>query len=925
MKTTLRAGAVLIALSCSGLAVAQESNEVAVHISTAKLKETRGELAGAEQELRLALDKATPAERSAVVNALATLLVRQGRHNDARALTGAQSPQQGSGEDPIQRLITILDSAGGTNETVKDAARQLDTLGTLAVPHLVAALPKLGPFGTLNVLDRLVRYNDPRITTALTSLLDTADPAVVVTIATRVKDMPRAVAVPLAQHIAQAKVEPKVQINALAVLLRYEAAAASTRELAQRLAADTSGESQARLIPTLRGSQEAWVADVFTALMQHASADVRADATLQWILTKKDLTEQQALTAIEALPPEHRLRMIGELRGLHADWVKVGLLMLRTVRQEGTAMDPQALVEEWQWWRMPDESAPEILALGFAPEYAVQGARVVLGAVEKLVARGWALPQSLDARVAQLAAIYSDGWSMLANAVPPDAEDRALTVWQTATDRYSFVRSAVRAERPWHRVVARQLLQTPRSDHVEASFLQRDWTGAPAEAVAALAELAQRWPQNPAGGRLQWHDALVGAFRRHENLPPLVILPLVAAGDTSAWQALVARDANAALEQARGAARLHQHQVSDLASLLSRHGRPTDVPLALRVFELAESLNWGDYSQFVAFFAEQGAGNLDVIRLGRWPIPFGPGQTARMEIAEQAVAGARVHDLGELLQLAPFLDCYTDLMKALAPQIRAEHSATLIAAIDALLARSAAPVKLGDSIPRGIADSIILPHLCTLAGNTSDPAVLPVLQKVLELPGTESGICTTAATAALGVAGASRQKLVLEMLASPKPEVVRVALATAGPRLDAALRDAMRDAVLRLGAALDQVEPFFAKLDLEDRVALGLAVLESERFAKFTPDLSTAALKAVGLRKDVRYLPQLVKGSAHPHPQVRIQAASAIGNTFAREAGAPLIEMLRDDDPNVRSAAQNALTEIANYLDARAQWEQRFK
>jgi HEAT repeat protein len=135
----------------------------------------------------------------------------------------------------------------------------------------------------------------------------------------------------------------------------------------------------------------------------------------------------------------------------------------------------------------------------------------------------------------------------------------------------------------------------------------------------------------------------------------------------------------------------------------------------------------------------------------------------------------------------------------------------------------------------------------------------------------------------------------------------------------------MRDAVLRLGGTLDQVEPYFAKLDLDDRVALGLAVLESERFAKFTPDLSTAALKAVGLRKDVRYLPQLVKGTSHPVWQVRIQAASSIGNTFAREAGAPLIEMLRDDDPNVRDAAQNALNQIANYLDARAQWEQRFK
>jgi HEAT repeat protein len=89
--------------------------------------------------------------------------------------------------------------------------------------------------------------------------------------------------------------------------------------------------------------------------------------------------------------------------------------------------------------------------------------------------------------------------------------------------------------------------------------------------------------------------------------------------------------------------------------------------------------------------------------------------------------------------------------------------------------------------------------------------------------------------------------------------------------------------------------------------------------------LCIAALRTVGLRKDVRYLPQLVKGASHTNANVRVQAAQAIGNTFAREAGPHLIEMLRDDSPEVRKAAQDALDQIANYLDARAKWEQRFK
>jgi hypothetical protein len=935
MKTILRVGAFLTALSCFGAAMAQETNEVAAHISAAKLHETRGELARAEQELRTALEKAPVAERDLVANALATLLVRQGRNNEAAALTGKLPPGQGTVEDPIQRLIAVLDSGAVSNDAVKDAAAQLDSLGALVVPHLLAALPRLGPFGTNNVLDRLVNYDDPRITAALANLIDTADAAVAAAIGARVQDMPRSVALPLAQRIAQAKLEPKMQANALAVLLAHDAAAASTRQLAQRLAADPSGESQASLIETLDKAQEPWVVDVFAALMQHASAEVRAHATFRWIRAKKDVTEQQALTAIEALPPASIVWVSDSVGSLHPDWVKVGLLLLRKIRQGAPSnVNPQVLLQRWEWWRMPDESGPELLAARFVdrPQHEPLGPKAILAAVGELVARGWVLPPSLDGRLAEVATAYTNapsydnGWKLLANALPADAEDRAIAVWEKASDRRSFVQFAIAAERPWHRLVAKHLLQATRSNQVEPWLLQRDWTGAPPEAVAALADLATRWPESPSGGQLQWHPALVGVFQRNGILPSSVILPLVAAGNRDAWQALLVRDPQAALDQARGAARLHAHQVGDLAALLSRHGRSTDVPLALRAFEMAESLNWGEFSQFIAFFADQAAGHLDVIRLACAPVPIGPGQSARLHVACKAAKGARVQDLGELLALAPALqgDCCDALMESLAPQVRSEHAASLIAAIEAVLTGPIGPMQ-DNVLERPIDASRLLARLCILAGNTDNAAALPVLKRVLALADAGAFVLTTASDAALRVAGASRPKLVLEMLASPKVAVVRAALGTADERIDAEFRDRMRDAVLRVGETLENVEPFFAKLGTDDRVALGVAVLESERFAKFTPALCGAALGAVGLRKDVRYLPQLVKGASHPDRSVRIQAANALGNTFSREAGSHLIEMLRDDSPSVRQAAQAALDQIANYLDARAKWEERFK
>ena len=924
MKTSLRAGAFLTVLSCLGSAVAQEAN-VTARLSAAKLLESRGEFARAEQELREALEQAPAAERALVANAIAALLSRQGRNDEAAALTGAVP--QGKGEDPIQRLIAVLDSGSTRSEAVVDAAAQLDSLGSLVVPHLLAALPKMGPFGISNTLDRLARFSDPRITAALATLIDSSDVLIASTVANDLPNMRRPVALPLAERIAQAKVEPKVQLGALRALLQYDGA--GTQQLAQRLAADPSGESQTALIQSLAKAEQPWVVDVLEALMKHASAEVRASATLEWIRDKKGLTEQQALAAIEALPPAHIVSVTLELGNLHRDWVRVGLLLLRTVQQTGPWNSAQDLLGSWEWWRLPDESARALLALEFKdrPQHAPTGAQMVVTALEELVARGWVLPADLDARVAQLAATYTVAWRLLANGLPANAEDRALAVWEAAADRRNFALCVRVAERPWHRLFARQLLLTTRSGQVDSSLLQRDWTGAPPEAVAALAELGARWPDDPSGGQLQWHGALIAAFQRNANLPCSVIVPLVVAGNLDAWQALVLRDPQAALEQARSAKTLHPHQAGDLAQLL-RRGRRADVPLALRLLDLGESNNWGDYTAIMAFFAEQAAGHLDAIRLGCAPVPNGPAQTARLNIAGRAARGARVQDLGALLALAPALhtDCCIALLNALLPQLRAEHAAPLIAAIEALLDEPIKEVE-GNPLERPISGYPLLSRLCELTGRTGNEAALPVLQRILadKPEGRWQPFVKAAAIAALHVAGASRDKLVLEMLASPNVAVVRAALYTSGPRISAEFRNGMREAVLRVGDALDNADSLFRQLDVEDRVALAVAVLESERFAKFTRDLCSAALSAVGLRKDVRYLPQLVKGASHPDAYVRGEAAKAIGNTFAREAGPHLIEMLRDDSTEVRKAAEDALNQIATYLDTRKNWEDRFK
>jgi HEAT repeat protein len=101
--------------------------------------------------------------------------------------------------------------------------------------------------------------------------------------------------------------------------------------------------------------------------------------------------------------------------------------------------------------------------------------------------------------------------------------------------------------------------------------------------------------------------------------------------------------------------------------------------------------------------------------------------------------------------------------------------------------------------------------------------------------------------------------------------------------------------------------------------------LASERFPQFRGELAGSAVRILGGLKDPGRIAQFVGAARHRVVEVRVEAAYALGNTFAREAAPQLIEMLKDEQPTVRKTAQTALDELANYLDAKAKWEARLK
>jgi HEAT repeat protein len=429
---------------------------------------------------------------------------------------------------------------------------------------------------------------------------------------------------------------------------------------------------------------------------------------------------------------------------------------------------------------------------------------------------------------------------------------------------------------------------------------------------------------------LQWHSAFVNAYERCPNLPVVGLLPLLgrrgSAASAAAWT-VVTRDPAAALAYARGVTTVPAGIAWSLLELIPEHGNAGDVSLALRALEALRFEGLSDPSRLVAFLGRHGAGNLEVVAMARMPMPTTGNRIVWLRIAMQAARGARVQDLAALLDLLPRLheNCAGELCRALEPQLTAEHAGLLARAIEALLAEPLR-VAINDAWTEPVTSANVLAWLMSSLGKVGDAAAAPVLQRVITHPGLYASLVTDAARASLQIAGAGRRALLLQMLQSPKLPVACAALDAPELRTDADLRAAARAAVLRLGEQqlLHHVDPFGA-LDEPDRLALATAILESERFPRLDGDLCCSALHLLGARKDPSLVPTLLRGAAHRVSAVRVAVAQQLGMTFAREAAAPLIEMLKDDQDEVRKEAQQALDQIANYLDARAKWEARLK
>ena len=884
---------------------AQETPTPATRIAAAKLLETSGDLQQALVELEQALAGASEADRTAIQQQQARLRQRMGR----ASVDSAQGPVNA---DPLQRQIHVLNTASRRDPGVAEAMADLESLGALAVPALVAALPKLGPYGLGNALSVLRSSSDVRVVPALQSLLRDSDPAVVLAVAQELPSLRREVALPVATVLATQELAADTMFAVFEAMRRHAPADAATLDLATRLAAQPG--LQQRLFDAV-GREVGAAADAVRTALMKAAGPLQAPATVAWIARHPERSEADVLALIMALVPAQRPAAARSALQRNPDWLEVGRIALAGIVEHDESVR-EAWFVDGAWQRRPDEVARVLLALPLRPgSQAAQGAASVCAG---LVENGWqpAAQQHEDLERLMLWGYGNDVTRAFVRSIPAAAEDRALATWQRLDPprRVTFVVTAVELERPWHRLVAQQLAACDRSTEVPNKLLLRDWTGAPAEAVAALVALVERFPAGQDGRELPWHSAVSEAYLRCMDLPAAFVLPLVRRGSAREFAALAHRHPAEALAYARATPTLTLRPENGLDRLIRDHGTAADVPLAVRL--VLGTLGATSYPLIEEFLRRCGRGRVEVVGLARASDRLDvvrPDSLTRVALA--AAAGLSIADLAQVVEILPGLDDNVRyaVTEAIRPQVRAEHAAQLAAALRAQCTMSAPDVHAVEVFADWLAAA-------------RNPACLPVLRQLLTADERLADLVDPIAATMLAAAGDERRAVVDELLASPLPSVVAVVVAQADVRADATLRSKVTDAVLRVGAEARFDDALFAGVAPEHAAALAAAVLGDARLHTFSEGLCNAALKAARrTRPGGDLVALLARCTAHPEADVRACAAQELGNLFQREAAPHLLELLKDEHPNVRKHAETSLAQLANYLDARKDWEQRLK
>lgn len=931
-------GAALAAWSSFGAVAAQSSEpvNVAASIATAKLAEARGEFVSAQATLQAALERAKPAERQRVEAELQRLRRALGQQPAA----DVQGQQPG---DPVARQIAILEQGTTQNERVGAAYRELDLLGPLVDEQLIAALPKAGMFGLRNLLNLLEDSEHPDLPRALGQLLDGDDPAVAAVLADKIAGLNRefrseAVKV-LALRLSGEAYPVRMRARMLDAMLRtdveHERILAVTSQLVEQPAARSA---VAEFAIERRQQTELTRSILHQLIAVDDEAGQKARAAL--LTSAADLDEATALQRLEAIEPDLRSRTARVLAQEHPDWVRVAALGI------SESMGSTEWLNAVEWWREPEVAMRALLRVPIDRDEGQAWNEIVT-----LIHNGWTAPAEFDEALVRWCERRSRGMDPFVHSLPADGEARAIAVLDTLspTDRRKVFRTSVELHRQWIELPLRTLEEEDEPWQNLQYALQLDWASATDEQIKRLVAIVQTCvdktgaqgssPQGTAfthasgRGDKMWVDQLIQLVSSDRSLPSELLEPLALGGNHRAWSMLTSLDPQRAVELARSwTPRRIAENANGVVGLISKHGEARDLEMLLHATQLfaPNGFRPDDAAAIQAYLLSHAAGDPRLIALGvmnaDWRLPM-QNTTNQQDwfaaTAELAARSARVSDLEELLRLLPDLreDVAEALGKALTPQLRSTHAATLEAATTRVLDRLREDGEMYDDVRKE------RQHLSTtsewllrsLASVAPDRAAA-VARSMLAMPNDTRGLWSVAADVLLKTAGDDLAAVTAELLDSSDSTVVSAAIESAALNGNEELQGHAVTAMLRNGHRLSNTDVFLHVGDA-DALRMAKALVADERFVRFRETLACDTLRAIGDHKDPALVGELQRGNRHPSDDVRCCVAEQLGRTFSKDAAPALIEMLRDDSERVREAAEAALTQISTYLEARERWE----
>lgn len=884
--------ALAVALTNFAGAAASSQDSSVRTVAAAKILEAKGDVAGAVRVLQKALNKA-PQDARSTLNAQLSLLVA-GQAVGATAKASPTPVSQGKGQDPVDRLIQVLNTGDKTAE-VNSAIKQLRMLGNLVVPHLIRAFPDLGPFGVLNSLALMRGTTDPRIGDFLVKQVKTAAPEIVTAIVSSLDDMPKVTALKVAHEVLRGKPTESRELSVMRVYLKHQPKAKVSSELKQKL-------------------------------LGSANSRTRGWAAI-YSIGARQLTEAEAIATVKTLSPAEVEQFDPDAPVWYRDshdssWAKFGVQCFPSAEKR---RDIDRYVEAFDWWRAADEAAPLLLDVRGATNQVMQKLR-------EMVAHGWRVPAELDEAFWKFAETdRQDGWCVYMRSLPDDGEDRGIRAWeQNVHSRAAIIEGLHRTDHPWTRLAVMDLLAADTLQGYRKYSFNYDWHKSTKGAIDGLVKFARKWPKVSPEESDSWARGLVLAYAASSVLPVDVVQPLFASGYAPAFIAVQDRNPELMLSMARGIEKLPYQMVSVLARELRNSGTEADVPTAIRLMRRPSQAI--DYSYAAEFLGRMAKGNVDVLGLVAVDSKLHPSAFNYIKNMEVAVAqGLNVRDLPAILALLPKLTHSTAAMacQALNYQVDETHVGELAGALQACYGSKwrDTQARNRNSISREtrvIGNRTLALHLIFLLGQTKSEAALPHLRRVYEDGTLSVMMVRSAATEALKASSTSRRALLQQMLQSERKEVVGTAVQVEGLRNDAELRELAFEGVLRFAAEETESRFIFDVIEKDAQLALALKILNHEQMSSFQGSLVDRALVLFDGRKDDRYLPQLTRAIKHSNSNTRVLVAQMLARTFVRESVDPLLDLLKDDSERVRMAAQESLDQIANYLDERAKWEKRF-